>query len=125
MGVLGGCGSTQTYTIPPIQQIVFSPRIPISAVSLSHPHFLPLPLPFFLVPLPKGGVFSLSLCTPHPLMPCPALAPFPKLPGVALPPHLPYNITPAMLLLLLEGTTAKPCSSRGDSATSQLRHSMG
>lgn len=56
--------------------------------------------------------------SPH-ILPCPG--PFPKLPGVALPPQRPCNIIPAMLLLLLEGTTAKPCSSRGDRATSQLR----
>lgn len=68
-----GCGSTETSTVPPTQQIVFSPRIPMSAVSPSHPHFLPLLLPFSLVPPPKGKVFSLSLCTPHPLTPCPAL----------------------------------------------------
>lgn len=99
MGVLGGCGSTQTSTIPPIQQIVFSPRIPISAVSLSHPHFLPLPLPFFLVPLPKGGVFSLSLCTPHPLMPC-----------LALPWPLPPSSQEWLCLLICPTTSPLPCS---------------
>lgn len=116
----------QTSTIPPTQQFVFPPRIPISAVSLSQPHFLPLLLPFSLVPLPKGGVFSLSLCTPHPLMSCPALALFPRSAPISQEwlclLSCPTTSPPAMLLLLLEGTTAKPCSSRGDRATSQLRH---
>lgn len=30
----------------------------------------------FLIPLPKGQVSSFSLCSPHPLMACPALIPF-------------------------------------------------
>lgn len=101
----------------------------MSAVSPSHPHFLPLLLPFSLVPPPKGKVFSLSLCTPHPLTPCPALAPSPS---SALSSQewlcllgCPAASPPATLLLLVEGTTAKPCSSRGDKATSQLRRSMG
>lgn len=101
----------------------------MSAVSPSHPHFLPLLLPFSLVPPPKGKVFSLSLCTPHPLTPCPALAPSPS----SAPSSqewlcllcCPAASPPATLLLLVEGTTAKPCSSRGDGATSQLRRSMG
>lgn len=112
----------------PTQQVVFSPRIPISAVSLSHPHFPPLLLPFSLLPQPKGRVFSLSLCTPHPLTSCPVLAPSPR----SAPSSqerlcllsCPAASPPATLLLLLGGTTAKPCSSRGDRATSQLRHSM-
>lgn len=38
----------------------------MSAMSSSHPHFLPLLLPFSLVPPPKGKVFSPSLCLPIP-----------------------------------------------------------
>lgn len=99
-GVWVGCGSTQSSTNPPTRQTVFSPRIPILSVSFSHPHFLPLLLPFFsLVPLPEGRVFSLSLSpSPH-ILRCPGPFPQigPKLPGVALPPQLPCSITPATL----------------------------
>lgn len=79
--------------MPCTQQIVFSPRTPIPAVSFLHHQLLPL-LPFSLFPLPKGQVFSLSLCSLPPLMSCPALAPSPspvspEPPGAAMPPRLP------------------------------------
>lgn len=104
--------------MPCTKQTGFSPKTPIPTVSLSHPHLLPLLLPFSLIPLPEGQAFSLSLCSPRHLMSCPALAPSPSLvspkpQGAALPPRLPCgSAAPAMLLLLLQGTVAEPGSRR-------------
>lgn len=79
------------------------------------------PFPLFLCLKEECSLILCALPIPSCLaLPWPLPQVSPKFPGMVLPPQLPCNITPAMLLLLLEGTTAKPCSSRGDRATSQL-----
>lgn len=84
------------------------------------------PFPLFLCLKEECSLILCALPIPSCLaLPWPLPQVSPKFPGMVLPPQLPCNITPAMLLLLLEGTTAKPCSSRGDRATSQLGGGLG
>lgn len=94
-------------------------------MSLSHPHLLPLLLPFSPVLLPEGQMFFPEQSpSPH-VLPCPGPLPWlsiPKPPAVALPPRLlPCSLPPAMLLHLLQGTTAQTRSRGEDGGHHQLQ----
>lgn len=115
--------------LPP-KRLCFLQGFPCLPCRLPTPISCLFSCPFLLFLRLKEKCSLLPCASPSPhATPCPALAPSPS----SAPSSqewlcllgCPAASPPATLLLLLEGTTAKPCSSRGDGATSQLRRSMG
>lgn len=115
-----GLGAPRPPPFSPPNRLCFLQGFPFPQCPFPTPNSCLFSCPFLLFLCLKEEC-SLIPCT-LPIPSCLALPHVsPKLPGVALAPQLPCSITPAMFLLLLEGTTAKRCSSKGDRATSQLR----